>query len=174
VVDEGDVGAGGGGGGGDEAQHREHRNGTWGRPEQVQQAKEAMVAEVFQDLVDDLLREVVFEMHRHVHPLPFAWNASTKVRRVCASPHAHHRTRTTRNSKAKMGLTCFNCEDQYPSGILDKNGYDIFGQAVSGKVVTGEVRFDCLNCGRTVVRSLPHVVAQASLHCDATRHETAK
>jgi transposase-like protein len=35
---------------------------------------------------------------------------------------------------------------------VDKNGYDIFGQAVSGKIVTGEVRFDCLNCGRTVVR----------------------
>lgn len=124
MVDDGDVGAGGGGGGA-EAQHREHRNGTWGRPEQVQQTKEAMVAEVFQDLVDDLLREVVFEMHR----------------------------------KAKMGLTCFNCEDQYPSGILDKNGYDIFGQAVSGKVVTGEVRFDCLNCGRTVVASryAPHL-----------------
>jgi hypothetical protein len=51
-----------------------------------------------------------------------------------------------------MGLMCFSCEDQYPSGIVDKNGYDIFGQAVSGKIVTGEVRFDCLNCGRTVVR----------------------
>ena len=68
MVDEGDVGA--GGGVGDEAAQysREHRNGTWGRPEQVQQAKEAMVTEVFQDLVDDLLREVVFDMHRHVHP----------------------------------------------------------------------------------------------------------
>jgi hypothetical protein len=156
VVDEGDVGA---GGGGDEAaQHsREHRNGTWGRPEQVQQAKEAMVTEVFQDLVDDLLREVVFDMHRHVHPLPAAWHCTLRLKFVVtAHAHAHaHAPPHARNSKAKMGLMCFNCEDQYPSGILDKNGYDVFGQAVSGKVVTGEVRFDCLNCGRTVVRSLP-------------------
>jgi len=63
-----------------------------------------------------------------------------------------------------MGLMCFNCEDQYPSGILDKNGYDVFGQAVSGKVVTGEVRFDCLNCGRTVVRSLPSSSSPTRLH----------
>jgi hypothetical protein len=70
AADEGDVGA-----GGDDAPvaaAREQRNGTWGRPEQVQQAKEAVVADVFHDLVDDLLREVVFEMHRHVHTLSCA------------------------------------------------------------------------------------------------------
>jgi len=119
--------AGGGGGGSGSGGGREPNGGGHHGllMQELVTNDESITSDLFNDLIDDLLREVTFELHR----------------------------------KAKMGLLCFRCEDRYPSTIMEKNGYDIFGNAVSSKVITGEVRFNCLHCGRAVVASryAPHL-----------------
>jgi hypothetical protein len=67
--------------------------------------------------------------------------------------------------KLRLGTLCLNC-DSPQTDIVQKRGYDIFGQNITGRSgsssqanVTTDVKFDCPNCGWPVVASryAPHL-----------------